>query len=52
MNQGNNNMNTDEIISQITSMAVLYGPKLIGAILVWIIGGWVIKVISGVVQKQ
>tara|TARA_R110001583_G_scaffold52293_1_gene162511 strand:+ start:617 stop:1432 length:816 start_codon:yes stop_codon:yes gene_type:complete len=44
-------MNTEEIANQITEMAVLYGPKLIGAILVWIIGGWVIKVIGGVVKS-
>ncbi|MBA6390422.1 mechanosensitive ion channel [Colwellia sp. BRX10-3] len=43
-------MNTEEIGNQITSMAVLYGPKLIGAILVWIIGGWVIKVIGRLVK--
>jgi small conductance mechanosensitive channel len=44
-------MNTEEISNQITSMALLYGPKLIGAILVWLIGGWVIKVIARVVKS-
>tara|TARA_R110000744_G_scaffold176765_1_gene295592 strand:- start:561 stop:1376 length:816 start_codon:yes stop_codon:yes gene_type:complete len=44
-------MKTEEIVNQITEMAVLYGPKLIGAILVWFIGGWVIKVIGGVVKN-
>ncbi|ARD43199.1 mechanosensitive ion channel domain-containing protein [Colwellia sp. PAMC 21821] len=44
-------MNTEEIGNQITSMAILYGPKLIGAILVWIIGGWVIKIIGRVVKS-
>jgi len=44
-------MTTEEITNQITSMALLYGPKLIGAILVWIIGGWVIKVIGRVVKS-
>jgi len=44
-------MNSEEIVNQITGMAVLYGPKLIGAILVWIIGGWVIKVIGRVVKR-
>jgi len=39
-------MNTEEIISQITEMAVHYGPKLLGAIAVWIIGGWVVKAIG------
>ena len=41
-------MNTDEVVSQMTQMAVFYGPKLIGAILVWIIGGWVIGIIGNV----
>ncbi|MBL4764095.1 MAG: mechanosensitive ion channel [Colwellia sp.] len=39
-------MNTEEIINQITQMIVLYGPKILGAIAVWIIGGWVIKAIG------
>lgn len=43
-------MNTEEIIDQMTAMAVLYGPKLIGAILVWIIGGLVISVLNRVVK--
>jgi len=36
-------MNTENIIEKLTAMAVEYGPKLIGAVLVLIIGGWVIK---------
>jgi small conductance mechanosensitive channel len=44
-------MNTEEIINQITQMSLLYGPKLIGAIVVWIIGGWVIKAIGRGVEK-
>ena len=36
-------MNIQEILNQITEVTVEYGPKLIGAIIVWIIGGWVIK---------
>lgn len=39
-------MNTEEIINQITQMTLLYGPKLLGAIAVWFIGGWVIKIID------
>ncbi len=39
-------MNTEEIMSQITEMTIHYGPKLLGAIAVWIIGGWVIKAIG------
>ena len=44
-------MNSEEIINQITQMTLLYGPKLIGAIAVWIIGGWVIKAIGRGVEK-
>jgi len=44
-------MNTEEIMNQITQMTLLYGPKLIGAIAVWIIGGWIIKVIGKGVEK-
>ena len=44
-------MNTEEVMSQMTSMALLYGPKLIGAILVWIIGGWVINAIGRIVKS-
>lgn len=44
-------MNAEEILNQITEMTLLYGPKLIGAIVVWIIGGWVIKAINKGVNK-
>lgn len=44
-------MNAEEIINQITQMTLLYGPKLIGAIVVWLIGGWVIKVIGSGVKS-
>lgn len=36
-------MNTEKIIEQLTQIGVEYGPKLLGAIVVLIIGGWVIK---------
>lgn len=36
-------MNLEEILALIKTYAVEYGIKLIGAIAVWIIGGWVIK---------
>ena len=38
-------MNVEQISSQLTTIAVQYGPKLIGAIAVWIIGGFIIKAI-------
>ena len=37
-------MNLDEILKQLTEIVVEYGPKLIGAIVVWILGSWTIKV--------
>jgi len=36
-------MNTEKILDQLIQIGVEYGPKLIGAIIVLIIGGWVIK---------
>jgi len=36
-------MNTDKIVDQLIQIGVDYGPKLLGAIAVLIIGGWVIK---------
>lgn len=44
-------MNVDQIIKQLTEMAVHYGPKLIGAVLVGLIGLWVIKVIVKAFNK-
>ena len=38
-------MNTEEIFSQMNELVISYGPKLIGAIVVWILGGWVIKML-------
>ncbi len=36
-------MNTEQILEQINELVLSYGPKLLGAIAVWIIGSWVIK---------
>ena len=36
-------MNTDKILEQLIQIGVDYGPKLLGAIVVLIIGGWIIK---------
>ncbi len=44
-------MDIDKIITKITDMAVEYGPKLIGAILVFIIGSWIIKIIMKNISK-
>lgn len=39
-------MDTEQLINQVTQIALLYGPKLLGAIAIWVIGGWIIKAIS------
>jgi len=39
-------MNTTEIFTQIQAIIVDYGPKLVGAIIVWIVGVWIIKLLS------
>lgn len=38
-------MNTENILQFISEKSLAYGPKLIGAILVWIIGSWIIRII-------
>ena len=38
-------MNAQEILHQLTTLVVEYGPKLLGAIVVWIIGRWLIKLL-------
>jgi small conductance mechanosensitive channel len=38
-------MSQEQILSQVTAIALEYGPKLIGAIVVWIIGSWIIKAV-------
>jgi small conductance mechanosensitive channel len=45
-------MNTEEIIKQLTEIIVQYGPKLIGAIAVWIIGTWIIRAIRHKFKKM
>ena len=36
-------MNLDEILDKVIDFASVYGIKVIGAILIWIIGSWAIK---------
>lgn len=36
-------MNLDEILDKVIDFATVYGIKVIGAILIWIIGSWAIK---------
>ncbi|MGZ2368207.1 mechanosensitive ion channel family protein [Ancylomarina sp. YFZ004] len=45
-------MDTEKISEQLIQIGVDYGPKLIGAIIVLIIGGWVIKVLVRAVGKM
>jgi len=44
-------MNIEDILGQLTEIMVQYGPKLIGAIVVWIIGGWIIKSLTNAFGK-
>ena len=39
-------MNTEEILKKLTEIAVEYGPKVLGAIAVWIIGGIAVKMLT------
>ncbi|MFZ1807238.1 MAG: mechanosensitive ion channel domain-containing protein [Cyclobacteriaceae bacterium] len=36
-------MNTDDIIQYLSDLTLTYGPKLLAAIAVWIVGSWIIK---------
>lgn len=45
-------MNLEIVMDRLTVMAVEYGPKLIGAILVLIVGSWVIKVLTSTFGKM
>lgn len=38
-------MNSETIFTKITEISLVYGPKLIAAIVVWVVGGWIIKAI-------
>lgn len=42
-------INPDKILTQVTEIAMEYGPIILGALAVWIIGGWIIKaLINGI----
>jgi len=45
-------MNTEQILNQLSQIGVEYGPKLLGAIAVLIIGGWIIKAMTRSVGKM
>ena len=44
-------MNVEEISNQMVELVLNYGPKLVGAIIVWIVGSWVINVLLKAVTK-
>jgi small conductance mechanosensitive channel len=44
-------MNSEEILGKVTEIAVDYGPKLLGAIVVLLIGGWAIRLIMRRLKK-
>jgi len=44
-------MDLDSIMSKVVDFATVYGIKIIGAILIWIIGSWVIKKIIKDMKK-
>jgi small conductance mechanosensitive channel len=44
-------MNTEIVLNRILEILITYGPKLIMAIAVWIVGGWAVKIITKGVAK-
>ena len=44
-------MDIDKIIEQIGTLATEYGLKVVGAIIIWIVGSWIIKRVMKLVRK-
>lgn len=44
-------MDTERIKDQLVELVLNYGPKLLGAVAVWIIGGWVINALTRGIEK-
>ena len=44
-------MDTEKIIEQISELATQYGIKVIGTIVIWIVGSWIIKRLLKVAKK-
>jgi len=44
-------MDTEQVINQFTAIAMNYGPKIVAAILVLIVGSWVVKGITKAIDK-
>jgi small conductance mechanosensitive channel len=51
LNNEDEKMNADEIVTLVTNITLEYGPKLIAAIAVWVIGVWVIKLLISGLNK-
>lgn len=45
-------MNADQILAKLTEIVVTYGPKLLGAIVVLIVGAWLIKMLMRGMRKM
>lgn len=43
--------NSDELLTQATDIALEFGPKILAALAVWIIGGWIIKALTNAVTR-
>ncbi len=50
------NINSEQVLALIKTISLEYGPRIIGAVVVWIIGAWLIKIITksvtNVMHKQ
>lgn len=44
-------MNAEQMVNQFTNLALSYGPKLMAAVIVLIIGSWVVKAITKAIDK-
>ncbi|MEW6997849.1 mechanosensitive ion channel family protein [Colwelliaceae bacterium BS250] len=44
-------MDYEKLVADLIAMIVLYGPKLVSALLVWVVGAWVIKGIMIAINK-
>lgn len=47
----NPDINLDKVVAQITEIGLEYGPVLLGALVVWIMGSWIIKILSNSIAK-
>ncbi|MEX0987826.1 MAG: mechanosensitive ion channel domain-containing protein [Bacteroidales bacterium] len=45
-------MDSDQIIEKLSELAIMYGPRLIGAVLVLILGSWIIRLLMRGLRKM